>query len=612
MKKLVLLLLINFWTGIINAQICEELGSSELRVETGDVIFNLSHNGYLFTENEEGLSYVYPKTYEDGSPGYNIIRKAGISVGGRRDGNLFVSSSELRPDSIQSGFKPGPVLTDGVVTTEMCRDWDKHFQVSRKSLVYMDSLRHQLRDPNTHDVFIPFDLIPDDVLGWPARGNPFFNEIHGFDLPFLPSFLPSYLAPFMDLNSDGFYDPRYGDLPVAYKMSHERTFKENAYDMTFWIINDLGSRPSGLALRCQVNNLLLLPHENSELDGPYFQFLLVNRAPQNFDSIYFSVWTDFSSGCDENDYFGTLPDQSIYHYSSNGVGPVCENDEDVRKDGIVTLGAFPYSDEYATIPFSRVVHKDFENDDPNIWIHFIDEWSTDSVLIRGDEVVYRRNISMPTTRADSGAPGPTNYPVDVSQLYGLMSGIWADGTPMTRKRMGYNPGDPSVMKTREFMDSQPNDPDGWNRCNDSFIAGNPIFFHSSQSRLALNPERSMLFTYRYHSYHEEENMPCPQLPYLVNDIQGDFISTSIDEPSPVKQKIKYIDVYPNPTSDILIIKPFRGVVDLKINLIDLAGKIILNGQNTDFHLDISDVESGYYFLKVEGRKGVQIEKILKL
>jgi hypothetical protein len=69
-------------------------------------------------------------------------------------------------------------------------------------------------------------------------------------------------------------------------------------------------------------------------------------------------------------------------------------------------------------------------------------------------------------------------------------------------------------------------------------------------------------------------------------------------------------VYPNPASSILNIDGMRS--SDKIQLLDIQGKIVLDGSQQSKSLDISELEKGVYLLRVtrEG-KHVQTIKILK-
>lgn len=74
-----------------------------------------------------------------------------------------------------------------------------------------------------------------------------------------------------------------------------------------------------------------------------------------------------------------------------------------------------------------------------------------------------------------------------------------------------------------------------------------------------------------------------------------------------------IIVYPNPTSDIFVIKNEELKIK-KVIITDVTGKIIkyqLSIDNNQVIIDISDCLNGLYFLSIETERGITFEKILK-
>lgn len=98
-------------------------------------------------------------------------------------------------------FWPGPLSEVGITDEFICKDWDRHFKVRG------DEIRKHLT--NLLEGNLNPDNIPKGVKGWPARGNPYFADVWGFDLPYTQQ----ALAGFYDADSDGDYDPLKGDYP---------------------------------------------------------------------------------------------------------------------------------------------------------------------------------------------------------------------------------------------------------------------------------------------------------------------------------------------------------------------------------------------------------------
>lgn len=71
-----------------------------------------------------------------------------------------------------------------------------------------------------------------------------------------------------------------------------------------------------------------------------------------------------------------------------------------------------------------------------------------------------------------------------------------------------------------------------------------------------------------------------------------------------------VSLYPNPTNGLITINSTEKV--LKVSLVDLSGKLIeLKTENTST-IDLTDLNSGYYLLKIETESGSIVKKIQKL
>ena len=94
--------------------------------------------------------------------------------------------------------------------------------------------------------------------------------------------------------------------------------------------------------------------------------------------------------------------------------------------------------------------------------------------------------------------------------------------------------------------------------------------------------------------------------------QTKLVVTAIDEPSRLVSELK---VYPNPTSDYVMIHFNSELKDKHYSLYDITGKMIrLNSiSETDTQIDVSTLASGTYLLQIGAEKTNQIQsfKIVK-
>lgn len=82
-------------------------------------------------------------------------------------------------------------------------------------------------------------------------------------------------------------------------------------------------------------------------------------------------------------------------------------------------------------------------------------------------------------------------------------------------------------------------------------------------------------------------------------------SNSIKEPEKM-----LLQVYPNPTRDILIIDNIENVNIESISILNVAGQAIKYFDPEELQLDISDINTGVVFLKISSGKGDIIKKII--
>ena len=73
--------------------------------------------------------------------------------------------------------------------------------------------------------------------------------------------------------------------------------------------------------------------------------------------------------------------------------------------------------------------------------------------------------------------------------------------------------------------------------------------------------------------------------------------------------VSSVAVYPNPASETLYL---RGIAqDAQVFIYDLGGKMVLNQQISGNSIDIKNLQTGIYMIKIEGKEGVIIKKFVK-
>ncbi len=389
--------------------------------------------------------YIVPKVDPaSGQPEVSAIFAGAVWLGGIDPGNnLKLACQTYRSDS-KNDFWPGPISLQGVTNSFECANWDRHFRVTgeeiRKHLANITK-----GNLNEND-------IPRGVKAWPAKGNPYFQKVWGFDLPYTDQ----ALAGFFDVGPHfGTYEPLEGDYPSI----EIRNCPLDKYpdEMIFWIYNDDGggqahARTNGKTIKMEVQVQAFGYTTNDELNDMTFQrYKLINRATEYIDSMFFAMWVDPDLGCDEDDYIGCDTSKSLmYIYNQD---PVDGNPGATCPSGAATYGAhIPLLGvDYFRGPLAQRMVPDTNTVDTT---DFTDE---DYELGMNSFMYYNRS---------GGGQGDPTAP---NEYYNYITGTWRDGIPLTYGGSGYNPGDPAAKRIRYCFTEPPNEP-GWSMCT----AGLPL------------------------------------------------------------------------------------------------------------------------------------------
>lgn len=433
------------------------VSKNQIDLNINNVRARLQGGGDIWWDFKDGL-YIIPNV-PPGIPPVSSIFAGGIWLGGLDAGkNLKTACTLFRGTSGSQGndWWPGPLDAEGTTSPQTCSNWDKHFVVYGKDIDLFKSLyAAAAKDANGRVTDESFkDQIPESVKGWPAKGNPYFAEVHGFELPEnVKKFAYS-----TDLN--GRYDPLEGDFPAIFVRYCEGETPQYADQMIFWIFNDAGGvhtqSKGGQPIRMEVQVQAFAYATNDEINNMTFMaYRLANRASQVIDSMYFAVWTDPDLGCSLDDYIGCdnsldasgKPRSLMYVYNEDPVdgkpGATCAGLPATYGDRVPILGV-----DYFRGP---------ENPDVKVYNDKI----KDSVNLElgMSSFMYFNNGGV-------GTPLPaTTDPSQVLDFYRYLNAVWKDGTPLSIGGSGYtqNP-DPKKITKYAFLD-EPQDPSGWSMAN---------------------------------------------------------------------------------------------------------------------------------------------------
>lgn len=261
-----------------------------------NVYARVQSNGAFFQGGESGM-FLVPDSL-GGAPSRSLMRSAGLWLAGRDPSGNLRLSAQLHNEGGKTDFYPGFLNSDATP--------DPEFNLIAK--VSAAEVEAQINNPA---------VLQPGVYGWPAKGNSYFANYHGFDLPYGFS---NFFAGFYDNNGDAYYEPDFGDYPVVALRGCPLT---NVPDKLMWLpFHDVGqhTQTGGLPLHQGIQSQILgydCP-EGSPVDRVvYVHYRMDNRDTVQLDSVYFGVFLDFEIGNGGDDFIGCNP-QKDYVFAYNG------------------------------------------------------------------------------------------------------------------------------------------------------------------------------------------------------------------------------------------------------------------------------------------------------
>ena len=310
---------------------------------------NLQDYGYIVPPkgmnvdnlNEDKLNtyyyYVYDGRYTPKYPTtiyQNTLWLAGM------DGDNKLHCAAVRYNQVGEDFWSGPLRTTDA-TTDIYGVMDYHhvWKIKRSDI---DAI---INNTCTE--------IPEDILTWPAHGN----TEDGY---------AQNLAPFVDTDGDGIYNPQKGDYPdILGDMALYCIYNDNF---------DVHTESAGEALGVEIHCMLYgfnAPDDEKLHNTLFMRNWIYNRSSNNYNDMYAGYWTDFDIGFSRDDYVGCDVERN-YYYGYNGVnvdgqGEPYAYGENPPAQMVMILGG-PTADNNQRLGMSKFLYHDNnagDNGDPS-------------------------------------------------------------------------------------------------------------------------------------------------------------------------------------------------------------------------------------------------------
>lgn len=280
MKKLLLIIAASIIASSITAQPCT-MGKAKNKLDINNVNTTILNSGDLWWDTQRA-KYEVPK-----GSGNNALFNGALWIGGiDQGGEIRLAAMTYRQNGID--FWPGPLDTTTATTnSSVCNQYDRIWKVERH---IVDSFRVHYKDPGY--------VIPKDILEWPGNGNTTIGQSKN-------------LAPYIDVNTDGFYNALDGDYP-AYNFTGTPSCNGNYLlgDQTlWWIFNDKGNNHTeskcngalGIEIQAQAYAYKSI---NDLGNTTFYQYHITNRSSNTYSKMYVGQFTDVDMGYPFDDYVG--------------------------------------------------------------------------------------------------------------------------------------------------------------------------------------------------------------------------------------------------------------------------------------------------------------------
>ncbi len=262
-----------FWFAFLGIHSFSQVNFTELE---GDHSFRVNSNGSLGVNlnNLRSASFYQEDTSKP------LLRQAGLWIVAKDLDDKYHTATHYQSIPGDYDFWSGPMDTlTGETSTNP--KWNNVWIVTREQI----KTHQQDFDKSSYQ-------LPKAISDWPAQGSDGFAN---------------YLAPFIDFNKNGIYDPENGDYP-------DIKGRKSAY----CIFNDIqGEHQASKGQEIGIEIALMI----SEYSGSqkYLEYYIINRRSTSYSDIYTGFFLDGQCGNRSDNYAGTFEKypHSIFIYNGD-------------------------------------------------------------------------------------------------------------------------------------------------------------------------------------------------------------------------------------------------------------------------------------------------------
>ncbi|TXC76037.1 T9SS type A sorting domain-containing protein [Luteibaculum oceani] len=424
-----------------------------------------------------------------------------------------------------------------------------------RSLVKVSSQEIEAHKANYSD---PNYTVPFSIKFWPAQGDTSIGEM-------------ANMAPFVDFNKNGIYDPENGDYP------------DIVGDQIIYQIKNDNGMPAhlrmGVEKHLQIFTITPQTEEESVLENVVFVNVeLYNRGMHEFDLLKSGFWMDFDIGFANDDQYGSDSTRGIA-YAYNGDA----DDEDAWGSNPPAL---------AVASFGCGISG-------NVSLEGFSAFALDTAI---HEALSAIDNGECMRKSGNGFNGDPNAPVT---RYAF-DGDAISGTGWTPENAGVPQGDKRSLVLLNGKSFMPGEKIGFTL---AIAIGKDTTFTNYLRNINVakdNVEEALALLESKYGDH-----PLLASSKQCGNIQDDESCATTTEISDYESDIQ-VGLYPNPVSNELNITSGQIIKTAAVWSTD--GKRVFEGSvnKKDFKIDLSGLDRGMYILELTNKAGTRVrESFLK-
>ena len=529
--------------------------------------------------------------------GAHPLFSAGLWIGGIDPINQLHLAAQSYEGSVNGDFWTGPLTVDGTanITPAVAAFYDRVWSVTRAEVQAHRAYFDCVNDPNCDEnVLYPNGyVVPPAFLTWPAIGDVQLDQA-------------LYLAPFVDYDADGNYDPMSGDHPCF-----------PGDEALYFIFNDrkLHVKSGGSVIGVEVHGLAYaFGSGDPALDQTVFlHYRIINRGTLTLSDTQLGMFTDFDLGNGADDLVGTDVSRGLT-YVFNGDN----DDESGLSNG---YGVQPPA--FGLVHLAGALLDPDGTDDPVA--NTLPAYNGSGF---GDGIVDNERYGLTVSRYFSNVGGATGDPITTEDHYAQLLGYWNDGSAQLYGGTGHmsDPNaDPNTISA--FAYPEGSDPYGvgtnglpqssWSELTAGNLSGDRRML-SAQGPFTLEPGEHVHVDYAFVFARAGSGGPWGSVQALqqrTDSVRAFFhaeLGPALMNEAPwcpggvptgirtLDRSVEDLEFFPNPATDQVRISLPSNEVWNHMTVHDATGRVVISDPSGGGKqvLDVSGLAPGHYVVRI--------------